>query len=375
MQKNKIDFETLERATQTQNDIANWLLLECAKLTATTAKEERKEWGKDFEQLKKTIMPNFDETGKTLKGVVKEWWIEELKWYAENESNFSKNDLDNFLTYRLQRIFFKNHSSNPFKRTKRNILMRKRIVLSEEFSQVNQNLFGDFLKKSFDIIYQEKEFERIKSVVGHIKILQKVDISESVASAIHDLFGKDWKMLKGFVVGGGIGVVTSIFLGPVIGAAIGEMAGLSGAAATSYGLAFLGGGSIASGGLGMAGGSFFLGLGFGIANGVRGVDNVSQDELDHAQAGAVLPLLLSIGRIQYQELGDRQIPDLIHATVSNRLREFDTRLDQLEKSNKIADRRKSKVVGETKELYQNAVDMSELYDWCSFRDIWKELAS
>ena len=48
------------------------------------------------------------------------------------------------------------------------------------------------------------------------------------------------------------GAASPIVLG--IGTAIGEMAGLSGIAATNYGLALLGGGSIASGGLGIAGG-------------------------------------------------------------------------------------------------------------------------
>ena len=45
---------------------------------------------------------------------------------------------------------------------------------------------------------------------------------------------------------------------PAIGGAIGVMKGLSGAAATSYGLALLGGGSIASGGMGMAGGTIVV---------------------------------------------------------------------------------------------------------------------
>ena len=372
----KLDFETLEYETQIQRDIANQLLLTCAQLTVTTAKEERKEWEKEFDGLKKSLMPDF--SGEALDSIVKKWWAEELKWYAENERKFQSVDLDKFLIYRLQRIFFKNHGSNPFKKTVKSMVIRKKVVLSEDFYQINQNLFSDFLKKSIEVISQEKEFDKINSIANGLGFLQKVDISEYVASATHRIFGKDWKMAKGFLLGGSVGVVTSIFLGPVIGAAIGEMAGLSGAAATSYGLALLGGGSLASGGLGMAGGSFILGLGFGVANGLKGVNNVSRDDLDHAQAGAILPLLLSIGRIQYQELEDRKVPDLIHATVAKRLREVDMRLTQLKKSDKLDDRKKAKVVEETKELYQNAVDMSELFDWRSGHDIWeniKKLAS
>ena len=45
---------------------------------------------------------------------------------------------------------------------------------------------------------------------------------------------------------------------PAIGTALGASAGLSGAAATSYGLALLGGGSLAAGGAGMAGGMWLV---------------------------------------------------------------------------------------------------------------------
>ncbi|UNN05164.1 hypothetical protein [Rhodococcus opacus] len=51
------------------------------------------------------------------------------------------------------------------------------------------------------------------------------------------------------------GVVTGGWAAPVIGAAIGSAAGLTGAAATSAGLATLGGGAIAAGGFGIAGGT------------------------------------------------------------------------------------------------------------------------
>lgn len=55
---------------------------------------------------------------------------------------------------------------------------------------------------------------------------------------------------------GGIAIAGPFALvaGPAIGGAIGTAMGLSGAAATSAGLAFIGGGSLAAGGLGMAGG-------------------------------------------------------------------------------------------------------------------------
>ncbi|NLH98422.1 MAG: hypothetical protein GX446_02905 [Chthonomonadales bacterium] len=62
--------------------------------------------------------------------------------------------------------------------------------------------------------------------------------------------------LIGATVGVGIVALPVAFLAaPAIGGAIGAMTGLSGAAATSHGLALLGGGALAAGGLGMAGGT------------------------------------------------------------------------------------------------------------------------
>ncbi len=52
----------------------------------------------------------------------------------------------------------------------------------------------------------------------------------------------------------GLGAALLVILAPYMAAAIGGAMGLSGAAATSAGLAFLGGGSLAAGGLGMTGG-------------------------------------------------------------------------------------------------------------------------
>ncbi|QZH65404.1 hypothetical protein [Mycolicibacterium farcinogenes] len=60
------------------------------------------------------------------------------------------------------------------------------------------------------------------------------------------------------VVGLGVGAATAGWAAPAVGAAIGGSLGLSGAAATSAGLAMLGGGSIATGGFGVLGGTILL---------------------------------------------------------------------------------------------------------------------
>ena len=66
------------------------------------------------------------------------------------------------------------------------------------------------------------------------------------------------KIAVGSVVALGVAVPVALLAAPAIGGAIGSLGifgGLSGAAASSHGLALLGGGSLAAGGLGMAGGT------------------------------------------------------------------------------------------------------------------------
>jgi hypothetical protein len=73
------------------------------------------------------------------------------------------------------------------------------------------------------------------------------------------------------VVGLGVGAVTAGWAAPAVGAAIGASLGLSGAAATSAGLAMLGGGSIAAGGFGVFGGTILVtGVGGVFAAGAAG---------------------------------------------------------------------------------------------------------
>uniref|UniRef100_A0A7S3DDC8 Uncharacterized protein n=1 Tax=Palpitomonas bilix TaxID=652834 RepID=A0A7S3DDC8_9EUKA len=73
-------------------------------------------------------------------------------------------------------------------------------------------------------------------------------------------------------------------IAPGIGTAIGASMGLSGAAATSAGLAFLGGGSLAAGGLGMVGGTVMIAL----AGGLIGAATVGAVRLATASAVAAV---------------------------------------------------------------------------------------
>ena len=69
---------------------------------------------------------------------------------------------------------------------------------------------------------------------------------------------KAWKVVACLGVGA-LCIITGGLAAPAIGAALGSsVLGLSGAAATSAGLATIGGGSLAAGGLGMAGGTAII---------------------------------------------------------------------------------------------------------------------
>ena len=399
----KMNFEILELISENQKDISNWLLLYCAKKAAAKAQEEdKKRREKQFDDLRKSIMPEFSHSDNplTLKHMAKHWLDDEMKWRKNYSNEYERTIIINSLSYRLLSIFFRNHIHCPFYKEGR----KGGKPDEKDFQEENQKLFREFLNQSTQLIESQRKFHPIKGVFRKLlnfyyvfiesqgkfhpikgmlpllKEIQKINISESIYSAAYKLYGKDWDIAKGLFIGGVTGGVVSIFLGPVIGGYIGKLAGLSGAAATNYGLALLGGGSLAAGGLGMAGGSAVLGLGFGISNGVRqGIKNASIDELNVMQAQALLPVLLAIGRAQFEN-GDKAIPVLIHRIVSKRLKEFEQRFKKLENEHneifdsgdekKIENLKKS--VKESVKLYRRAEDMSLRYGWQSGYDIWKK---
>lgn len=92
-------------------------------------------------------------------------------------------------------------------------------------------------------------------------------------------------------------IIGGLVLAPHIGGAIGAGMGLSGAAATSAGLAALGFGSIASGGFGMAGGMLIVGavsgtLGAGVGSIAAGATKIHTDAAIEAQKLRVTITLL-----------------------------------------------------------------------------------
>ena len=100
-----------------------------------------------------------------------------------------------------------------------------------------------------------------------------------------------------------LGAPAALATAPAIGGAIGTLVGgYTGAAATSYGLAFLGGGSLAAGGLGMAGGTLVVTAVGGTLGGALGASitnaYVSEDKSFHIemlQGGQGVPVIVCNG--------------------------------------------------------------------------------
>lgn len=107
--------------------------------------------------------------------------------------------------------------------------------------------------------------EALREIAQAIPSLRPEDLG-SVAteykSVLRELSRKSIPWTRLLLIGGGglaLGALTLGLAAPIIGAAVGSATlGLSGAAATSAGLASLGGGSLAAGGFGMTGGTALL---------------------------------------------------------------------------------------------------------------------
>lgn len=119
--------------------------------------------------------------------------------------------------------------------------------------------------------------ESLQSAADHLRGVSQDDFDTATTE-----FGSLMKQLKRksikwsrvaamSVVGLGVGAATAGWAAPWVGGAIGASLGLSGAAATSAGLALLGGGSLAAGGFGVLGGTILMtGVGGAVAAGAAG---------------------------------------------------------------------------------------------------------
>ncbi len=140
-----------------------------------------------------------------------------------------------------------------------NIKMDGGLSRDESLDEVNRENWSTSLiriaekvkiPKTFIQMWETKYLEALKDIGGRSDLLKKAA----------------WGVIAAVALGATGGLVA-----PVIGGAIGGLMGLSGAAATSAGLAFLGGGAIAAGGAGMAGGVVALIGGGAVLGGATGL--------------------------------------------------------------------------------------------------------
>ena len=155
--------------------------------------------------------------------------------------------------------------------------------------------------------------EHQHAIPGFEKLDTKLDALDDYDSWLEfeSRHAKKITALTGGVLGGALVVAPLFFAAaPAIGGAIGAWSGLSGAAATSHGLALLGGGAVASGGLGMAGGAAVItaaGAGLGSALGASVTTAYAGDDpsfaIELVEAGDGPPVVFSNGFLSEHNSG------------------------------------------------------------------------
>lgn len=133
------------------------------------------------------------------------------------------------------------------------------LAVFEPYFKLPKGSKGDDLK--YDDEDRQRYFQFCAKILGNHALLDQAwarfnDCAKKIAKSN---VGTNWTWIWA-----GLGAVVLLITAPYLAGAIGGIMGLSGAAATSAGLAFLGGGSLAAGGLGMTGGYFALMAGGGI---------------------------------------------------------------------------------------------------------------
>jgi phage antirepressor YoqD-like protein len=216
---------------------------------------------------------------QSLKGVEKRAILKLLIWLATRDGETSEQELAFIESTALQ---LQIDPLPPLKVLKVNDIQP--ILLDLNTAAAKQFALESLIKMSFaDGVYDAREriavgeaakildvpwstveniehelVERLRDTLAEAN--ENANASKETENTIQDPKAWDWKKIAqvaGMTVVGGVAIgATGGLAAPIIGGAIGTtFLGLSGAAATSAGLAFLGGGSLAAGGLGMAGGT------------------------------------------------------------------------------------------------------------------------
>jgi hypothetical protein len=360
----------LEKISQKQLSIINQLWLSKAEISIHKSNkfEVKARRRGQLQELRK-ILPDID-NNVPVADLTKQWWEEEIKWLS---NLVDPAGVEAMLCYRYLIIFYKNLTQCPFTETIKPMFGKEKTVAdSKDYELAVQDAFDESLQVSLSHLSRTED-AHIKRVLPTLQKLQGLNLDKNLYSARHKLMDKDIAILKGVVVGGAVGIAASIFVGPVIGTWIGELAGFSGAAATSYGLALLGGGSIASGGFGMAGGTALVGVISGSYQGFTvGKSEVEIELFGLATSAKNLPILLALGR-DLKELGCRDLAFDIRRHITGKKTELDMHLIEMER-NQSKDAKHSKAIEALKDniqLYEQANEMASAYDWMSLYDAIK----
>lgn len=360
----------LESITPNQLNIINQLWLASAEIAIhksnnSEVKTRRRE---QLQDLKKAL--NAAESRLSIQELTEQWWNEERNWLATLNDH---TNVDAMLCYRYLIIFYKNLTQCPFTEISKPLFGKEKTVAdTKDYEIAVQDVFEESIQVSLKCLARIQNIHLLKAL-DLVQKLKNENIDRNLYSARHKLMDKDIAILKGLAVGGVLGVAASMVAGPIIGAWIGELAGFSGAAATSYGLALLGGGSLASGGLGMAGGSALLGILSGSYQGFMAGKTKAEIELfGLATSFKNLPIILALGR-SLLDLGCRDLAFDIREHIASKKIEMEMRRIDMERegSKEAAHLRAIEALKDNIKLYEQASEMAAGYDWLSLYDALK----
>ena len=370
-------FENLEKITERQKDISNYLLsrasTESIYDSKLSEKDRKRREKQSSEFVNKLVGESIFDHGGSYNVIAKQWLEDELYW-VKNVADSDDNYVPEKLIYRVLALFLRNHTLCPFIKEEKSILGKKSSIADNNyFENLNLQHYRHFANEILKVI-PSFNFEFFNNIASNKKNISDINIDQELFSARYKLLGKDFDLLKGLVIGGTVGVITSFALGPVIGTWIGEAAGLYGAAATNYGLALLGGGSLASGGFGMAGGSVVLGIAFGGSKATySGIKGLNIELLELTQALKNLPILLAVGRI-LKEMGCEYLPSTIAKLIFDRYQESERKYAYLYHQYKEdKEKEKEKQLQRTTATYKAAWELAKDYSWVSGYEVYRKV--
>ena len=238
----------------------------------------------------------------------KSFWLEKYLELTSLDKSITSPTIDNHLSKEEVVV-----GLSKLPREKRVIILFEAILFRPYFDLNirHENLTG--LKKDS---FGSSEIERMRNLIFQIaektevsgdKVVSLIRTAEAAYSDSLKAIGDDNTLLKKLAVIGFLAVAVAMTAGwaaPAIGGFIGTLMGLSGAAATSAGLAFLGGGALAVGGAGMAGGAALI-IGGGAVIGIMGGAALSSG-LIQFHASIILSQLAKAEVIITKVIGDAE---------------------------------------------------------------------